>query len=111
MNDGFSFCPRPPEWLLAWDDLDAAYPWIHAMRGCAQDAVHHGEGDVWNHTRLVCEALACLPGWRALDEETRCIVFTAALLHDVAKPATRRVELDGNISFPAHSRRGAIQAR
>jgi predicted kinase len=105
------FCPTPPDWRVPWDELDADFDWVRALRGCGQDAVHHGEGDVWNHTRLVCEALAALPAWRALEVETRATLFAAALLHDVAKPATRRVEPDGRISFPAHSRRGAIQAR
>jgi predicted kinase len=60
---------------------------------------------------MVCEALASLPAWRALEEESRRIVFAAALLHDVAKPACRREEENGLISFKGHSRRGAILAR
>jgi hypothetical protein len=38
------------------------------MRGCAQDAVFHAEGDVWIHTRMVCEAMAALSVWRTLPE-------------------------------------------
>jgi predicted kinase len=111
MNPLPALCPQSPEWRVAWDDIDAAFPWIRNLRGCEQDAINHGEGDVWNHTRLVCESLASIPTWRALDETSRRIVFSAALLHDVAKPATRRVEPDGHVSFPAHSRHGAILSR
>jgi predicted kinase len=80
------------------------------MAACVQDPEYHAEGDVWTHTRMVCEALVRLPEWRALDREGRETVFAAALLHDVAKPACTRVE-DGHIRHPNHSARGAVQAR
>ena len=111
MSENLPPCPRPPSWVFDWDALDAGHEWIRDLRGCAQPPQHHGEGDVWIHTRLVCEALAALPAWRALAEQERRVVFAAALLHDVAKPACRREETGGHISFPNHSRRGAIMAR
>ncbi len=111
MEDLFFCCPQPPSWKLDWDALDAAYPWIRRMRGCVQDSVNHAEGDVWTHVRMVCEALTEIAQWRSLPEEERHIVFAAALLHDVAKPETRKEELDGHVSFRGHSRRGAIVAR
>lgn len=80
------------------------------MRGCRQDPVHHGEGDVWIHTRMVCEALAGLDDWRALRQPERELVFAAALLHDVAKPLCTRTE-DGRITSRGHSPRGAMEAR
>ena len=55
MSDPLSFCPEPPDWLVPWDDIDSAFAWIRDLRGCTQDAVNHGEGDVWNHVRMVCE--------------------------------------------------------
>ena len=111
MSDNLPPCPQPPSWAVSWDTLDAEYEWARNLRGCAQPPQHHGEGDVWTHTRLVCEALAALPAWRALNEEDRRVVFAAALLHDVAKPACRREDEDGQVSFPNHARRGAIMAR
>jgi predicted kinase len=97
--------------VVDWAALDAAYDWIRNLRGCDQGTVHHAEGDVWTHTRLVCEALVSLPAWRALEEEQRHVLFVAALLHDVAKPACRREEVGGDVHFPNHARRGAIMAR
>ncbi|MFN7932168.1 MAG: AAA family ATPase [Bryobacteraceae bacterium] len=61
------------------------------MQDCPQDAVHHAEGDVWIHVRMVAEALA-------------------ALRHDVAKPICTRIE-DGRLTSRGHSQRGAILAR
>jgi putative nucleotidyltransferase with HDIG domain len=94
-----------------WDYYDANYPWIRRLAGCPQDPIHHAEGDVWVHTRMVCEALAALPAWRALHDVDRRTLFAAALLHDAGKPDCTRVEPDGRISSRGHSRRGAILAR
>jgi putative nucleotidyltransferase with HDIG domain len=75
-----------------------------------QDPEYHAEGDVWTHTRMVCDRLVELPEWQALDGVSREVVFAAALLHDVSKPETTREE-DGHIRHPNHSLRGATTAR
>jgi predicted kinase len=110
MNDLFGYCPAAPDWRVRWEEMDREYPFVRALAGCPQDPVHHAEGDVWLHTRMVCEELAALPGWRALPDEERRVVFAAAVLHDVAKPDCTRIE-EGRISSRGHSRRGAIVAR
>ncbi len=106
-----SFCPQPPDWHVDWTAIDRALPEIRALRDCPQDPRHHPEGDVWIHTRLVCEALAALEAFRALPGEAREVVFWAALLHDVGKPACIRQGTDGRITSPGHGRRGARMAR
>lgn len=111
MFDPFPICPQPPDWRVDWGTLDASFPWVRNLRGCPQDPVRHAEGDVWTHVRMVCEAMAAMPAWRALPEIERKILFTAALLHDVAKPACLRTEADGRLSTRGHSWRGAIMAR
>ena len=111
MSAWFPHCPAPPDWRVDWPAVETAFPWLRAMAGCPQDPVHHAEGDVLTHTRLVCEALATLPGFRALPPDERAILFAAALLHDVAKPACTRHEPDGRITARGHTRRGAIEAR
>src|SRR5262245_49821108 len=111
MSDAFPPCPGPPAWQVEWEQLDRCYPWIRNLAGCPQDPVFHAEGDVWVHTRMVCEALAALPMWRALDEIDRRVLFTAALLHDVAKPECTRPGDDGRLTTRGHSRRGSIMAR
>jgi predicted kinase len=94
-----------------WDLYDREYPWIQRLRGCPQDPIHHAEGDVWIHVRMVCEELAALHAWRALDPVTRRMLFAAALLHDSGKPDCTKHESDGRITSRGHSRRGAILAR
>lgn len=111
MSDPFPICPQPPDWRVDWETLDRTYPWIQNLRGCAQDPVRHAEGDVWTHVRMVCEAMSGLEQWRRLPELERKVLFTAALLHDVAKPACLRVDAEGKVSTRGHSWRGAIMAR
>jgi putative nucleotidyltransferase with HDIG domain len=103
--------PQPPSWRVDWNELDAKFEWIRAMSGVPQDPIHHAEGDVWIHTRMVVEALSAMPAWRALDAAAREVVFAAALLHDVAKPSCTRTEPDGRVTARGHSVRGAILAR
>lgn len=110
MSEQFPWCPSPPRYRVDWEQIEREFPAVGQLAGCPQDSVHHAEGDVLIHTRMVMEALVSLPAWRALAPPERGIVFTAALLHDVAKPACTRVE-DGRITSRGHSKRGAITAR
>jgi len=107
---GFFPSPTPPDWLIDWNTLDPL-PFIQEMRGCPQHPVRHAEGDVWTHAHMVCEAMVSSPAWRLLGEEDRQLLFTAALLHDVAKPACTRTEANGEITSRGHSWKGAIRAR
>ena len=84
MTDALTrWCP-PPDGTVPWDALDAELSWVRAMRDCPQDPIHHAEGNVWIHTRMVLEALVALPRWRALPTRERELVFAACLLHDIA---------------------------
>jgi predicted kinase len=110
MNALHLACPQPPHFAVDWDALDRDHAFVRALRGCPQDAVWHGEGDVWIHTRMVCESLAESVEFRALPADQRAIAFAAALLHDVAKPLCTRTE-DGRITSRGHSVRGENLAR
>jgi predicted kinase len=106
----FPFTPQPPDWRLDWDALRDEFHFAGDMEECPQDPVYHAEGDVWIHTRMVCESLIENRRWRELAPAEREIVFTASLLHDVAKPATTREE-NGRITSRGHSKRGEIMTR
>jgi predicted kinase len=102
--------PPVGEGRIPWDALQV-FPWVRALADCPQDPIHHAEGDVGIHTRMVLETLVGLPAWQALPEEGRRAVYLASLLHDVAKPATTRTEPDGRVTAKGHSRRGELMAR
>lgn len=110
MSEQLSWCPAPPDYSIDWERIEREFPTLKRMEGCPQDSTHHAEGDVLVHTRMVVEALTSLSAWRALPRREREVVFTAALLHDVAKPDCTRIE-DGRITSRGHSKRGAIKAR
>jgi predicted kinase len=103
--------PAAPGWSLDWQGLDRELECIRALKGCPQDPVHHAEGDVWVHTRMVLECLLAAPGWRALPERERTLTFWTAVLHDIGKPACTRREPGGRITSRGHSLKGAGMAR
>jgi poly(A) polymerase len=72
-------------------------PEVLPLRGCAQPANFHPEGDVYRHTRLM---LSMLPRGCA---ET--LAF-GALLHDIAKPQTLVIEADGKMTYYGHTEIG-----
>ncbi|MCA9689491.1 MAG: AAA family ATPase [Nannocystaceae bacterium] len=103
-------CPSPASTLaIDWSRVEGE-AWVGPMAACMQDAEHHAEGDVWTHTKMVCEALVQLPAWQALDADARERVFAGCLLHDIAKPPCTVIE-DGRIRHPGHSPRGATMVR
>lgn len=104
------YVPAPPGWSLDWQGISDAIAEVAALQDCPQDPMHHGEGDVWVHTRMVCEALVADDPWRALPADQRRCVFWTAVLHDIGKPATTRRE-GGRITSRGHSRRGENMAR
>jgi hypothetical protein len=103
--------PEPPDFKIDWQALYDEFQWLRNLQNCPQDAIHHAEGDVWIHTRMVCDSLLASADWRALDQTRRAIVFVAALMHDVAKPYCTRTEDDGRISSRGHSLQGEKLAR
>ena len=52
-----------------------------------------------------------MPAFAALPPAERDVVFVACLMHDVAKPATTRIEDDGRVTAKGHSRAGELLAR
>jgi tRNA nucleotidyltransferase/poly(A) polymerase len=87
--------PRPEralEDLWETDILETMIPELHAMKGIAQPADYHNEGDVWEHT-LLCT--------KAFTEEHESDVRLAALFHDSGKVTT--FSLDERIKFNEHA--------
>lgn len=94
-----------------WKSLRDSFDWVRDMEGVPQDPVHHAEGDVAIHTRMVLEALQELDSYRALSQQEQEILWAAALLHDIEKRSTTVQEEGGSITSKGHAKRGAMTTR
>jgi poly(A) polymerase len=74
-------------------------PEVAAMKGVAQPAEFHPEGDVWTHTLMLLEKM----------RNPTVTLAAGALLHDVGKPPTYQVA--DRIRFNGHAEEGARMAR
>lgn len=113
--------PGRLEQMAATGVLQAVMPEFLLLRGVTQGGYHHL--DVWGHTLLVVEEVeriaaepsAVFPAAAGavaeyLDAPERLTrLKLAALLHDIAKPATRVLQ-DGAIRFTGHETEGAVMA-
>jgi poly(A) polymerase len=83
---------------------DVVLPEIPEMRLAIDE--HHQHKDVYRHSLTVLRQAIDLE-----DEGPDLVLRWAALLHDIGKPATRRHEPDGGVSFHHHEVVGAKMAR
>lgn len=74
---------------------------------CMQIDEHHQHKDVYAHTLTVLEQVIALEAAAGPD----LVLRLAALLHDIGKPATRRMEPAGGVSFHHHEGVGAKLVR
>ena len=96
--------PRVALELLVETGLaDVVLPELPALRMAADE--HGQHKDVYAHTLQVLD--------QAIDLESSpdLVLRWAALLHDIGKPATRRFEADGRVTFHHHEAVGARMAR
>lgn len=94
-----------------WDKIISLFPVLKGLENCPQDKLHHAEGCVGTHTRMVLDALLTCDDWQSLDEEGRFRLFWTAVFHDSGKPGTTVKEHDGSITSRGHSRLGAYITR
>jgi poly(A) polymerase len=83
---------------------DYVLPEVPAMR--LEIDEHHQHKDVYTHSLTVLEQAIALE-----DGEPDLVLRLAALLHDIGKPATRRHEPGGGVSFHHHEVVGAKMTR
>jgi poly(A) polymerase len=100
--------PRPGLDLLVSTGLAArVLPELPALR--LERDEHHRHKDVYQHSLTVLEQAIDLED--RLPDQPDLIIRLAALLHDIGKPATRRFEPGGKVSFHHHDVVGAKLVR
>jgi len=72
---------------------------------------HHHHKDVYEHSLTVLRQAIELEHARHPGQAPDTTLRLAALLHDIGKPATRRLEPGGGVSFHHHDVKGARLAR
>jgi len=98
------FPRRGLELLVDTGLADVVLPELPALR--LEIDEHHQHKDVYEHTLQVLDrAIGLEPDGPDL------VLRLAALLHDIGKPATRRLEPGGGVSFHHHEVKGAHLAR
>jgi poly(A) polymerase len=83
-------------------------PEVGAMRMAIDE--HHQHKDVYQHSLTVLRQAIALEG-PPPEGGPDLVLRWAALLHDIGKPATRKHEPDGGVSFHHHEVVGAKMAR
>jgi poly(A) polymerase len=99
--DGLLTAKHPEPGLDAIESvgcLDAWLPEVAAMVGFGDNEWRHK--DVWKHTKQVVK-----------QSVPRVEVRWGALLHDIGKPKTRRIDDRGNVTFHGHAEVGAAMFR
>ncbi len=100
--------PRPGlEALVDSGIADLVLPELPALRLELDE--HHHHKDVYQHTLTVVEQAIDYESDYGLENDL--ILRLAALLHDIGKPATRRLEPGGAVSFHHHDVVGAKLAK
>ncbi|HEX6444803.1 MAG TPA: CCA tRNA nucleotidyltransferase [Streptosporangiales bacterium] len=84
---------------------DVVLPELPGMR--LEIDEHHRHKDVYEHTLTVLDQAIALEG----DTRPDLVLRLAAVLHDIGKPKTRRMEPDGRVSFHHHEVVGARLTR
>ncbi|HEX8864833.1 MAG TPA: CCA tRNA nucleotidyltransferase [Lentzea sp.] len=85
---------------------DIVLPELTAMK--LEIDEHHQHKDVFHHSLVVLEQAIDLED---VDQSPDLVLRIAALLHDIGKPATRKFEAGGGVSFHHHEVVGAKMVR
>lgn len=110
-NNLFNMVPSPHAKDVNYEEFYNVFPDLIKLETTPQDKYYHAEGDVWTHTKMVCNELLKQPNYEQANEESRFVMFYSALLHDISKPVCTKLEDDGHISAKGHSKMGAIDTR
>ena len=88
--------------------LFAIFPELGNLKACFQNKFH--QYDVFEHTmkafyhleNILNNKITC-----SIDENTAPLLKFAILLHDTGKPLVKKVDIEGNVRFYGHSKKGA----
>ncbi|MGV3733095.1 MAG: CCA tRNA nucleotidyltransferase [Microcella sp.] len=100
---------RGLELLVLTGLADHVLPELPALRLEVDEHAHHK--DVYEHSLTVLDQAIALENERHPGSPPDTVLRLAALLHDIGKPATKKVEAGGAVTFHHHDIVGAKLAR
>jgi len=110
MLDIYKYLPNNN--IIDWELIENTIlkPFIDSLKKTNQEYNYHQEGNVYIHTKMVCEELINLNEYQELNKEQQLELFLASLFHDIGKTVTTKIE-DGKIISPHHGVTGSLMVR
>lgn len=107
-----SLIPASEDEEIDWSAIESLFApcGLSNLTLTPQNPAYHGEGDVLTHTKLVCDTLNRMDAFHALPPRQKTALFLAAVLHDIGKGKTTRLE-DGVWVSPHHASTGSMIVR
>ncbi len=90
------------EYNFSFDKISEIYPKLSGLREVLQNPEYHAEGDVYRHTKMVCQKLVLYPDWQKLEKRQQELLFLSAMFHDIGKAICTRLE-NGVWTSPKHA--------
>lgn len=102
----------PTNNIINWDLIttEILNKYYKDMINTNQEPKWHGEGNVFIHTKMVCEKLINLEEYQNLKKINKLQVFLATLFHDIGKIVCTKV-VDDEITSPNHAITGSLIIR
>lgn len=112
-----SNCAKTVQSMLKNGILFTIFPELEAQKNCAK--IYYGEGGVLKHTLAVLKRMDIffaspakyIPSYKyfSLSQDLIALLKLAAILHDIAKPATAK-KINGRLRFFGHEKKGAAMS-
>ncbi len=88
-----------------WTEIEKM-PEFKKLKNCEQNSKWHSEGNVWEHTKLVCKHAIEQCKMQVWDEYWAKLLLTSALFHDIGKAVTTHQGKDGRWHAYGHEFEG-----
>lgn len=95
---------------MDWEYILNLFYQLKPLENIEQNSLYHGEGNVLNHTKMVCEELIQFDEFKTLNRFEKKVLFLAALFHDIGKLKCTTIE-DNQIVSPKHAIKGHLITR
>lgn len=90
---------------IRWDIVETI-PEFQKLYNGGYHHIYHREGNAFEHTKMVCEAVKQLPEWNRINSYYQYLLLSAALFHDIGKGVCFKKKENGDYSSEYHAKEG-----